>query len=38
VVTAAGKGGVVQTILAVPSALTVVPLPAVENALITPGG
>jgi hypothetical protein len=36
VVTASGKGGAVQAILPVPSALAVVPLPAVQNAPITP--
>jgi hypothetical protein len=37
VVTASGKGGSVQAILPVPSALTTVPLPAVQGGFITPG-
>ncbi len=38
VITTGGKGGALQSILAVPSALTAVPLPEVRNALIGPGG
>jgi Family of unknown function (DUF5719) len=37
VVTASGRGGAVQAILPVPSALTTVPLPAVQGTLITAG-
>ena len=37
VVTTSGRGGAVQSILPVPSALTVVPLPRVQGALVTPG-
>jgi uncharacterized protein DUF5719 len=36
VITGSGKGGVLQSILAVPSALGTVPLPGVRNALISP--
>jgi hypothetical protein len=36
VITASGKGGALQSILPVPSALTTVPLPAVRNALVGP--
>src|SRR5262249_61834272 len=36
VITGSGKGGVLQSILAVPSALATVPLPGVRNALISP--
>jgi hypothetical protein len=38
VITASGKGGALQSILPVPSALTTVPLPGVRGALISPGG
>ena len=37
VVTTSGRGGAVQSILPVPSALTVVPLPPVQGTLVTPG-
>ena len=37
VITGAGKGGALQSILPVPSALTTVPLPAVRAALVSPG-
>ena len=36
VITGSGRGGVLQSILAVPSALATVPLPGVRNALISP--
>ena len=36
VITASGKGGALQSILPVPSALTTVPLPAVRDALVSP--
>lgn len=36
VITASGKGGALQSILPVPSALTTVPLPRVRNTLISP--
>ena len=38
VVTTSGKGGSVESILPVPSALTVVPLPPVQGTLVTRGG
>jgi hypothetical protein len=38
VITSGGKGGGLESILPVPSALTTVPLPAVRNTLISPGG
>jgi len=38
VITTNGRGGVVESILPVPSALTVVRLPPVQGALVTPGG
>jgi len=38
VITTSGRGGAVESILPVPSALTVVPLPSVQGALVTPGG
>jgi Family of unknown function (DUF5719) len=38
VVMSSGKGGALQSILPVSSALTVVPLPDVQGTLITPGG
>jgi hypothetical protein len=38
VITTSGRGGAVESILPVPSALTVVPLPPVQGALVTPGG
>jgi Family of unknown function (DUF5719) len=38
VIAASGKGGALQSILPVPSALTTVPLPGVRNALISPAG
>jgi len=38
VIAASGKGGPVQSILPVASALTVVPLPPVQGTYITPGG
>jgi hypothetical protein len=37
VVMSSGKGGSLQSILPVFSALTVVPLPDVQGALVTPG-
>jgi Family of unknown function (DUF5719) len=37
VIISGGRGGVLQSILPVPSALTTVPLPTVRNALISPG-
>ncbi len=37
VVTTSGRGGAVESILPVPSALTVVPLPPVQGALVAPG-
>ncbi len=36
VITGSGKGGALQSILPVTSALTTVPLPAVRSALISP--
>lgn len=36
VITGSGKGGVLQSILPVPSALAMVPLPGARNALISP--
>lgn len=38
VIAGSGKGGALQSILPVPSALTSVPLPSVRNALISAGG
>jgi hypothetical protein len=38
VITTSGRGGAVESILPVPSALTVVPLPPVQGALVTRGG
>jgi hypothetical protein len=38
VITSGGKGGGLESIVPVPSALTTVPLPVVRNALISPGG
>jgi len=38
VITTSGRGGAVESILPVPSALTVVPLPPVQGALGAPGG
>jgi hypothetical protein len=38
VITTSGRGGAVESILPVPSALTVVPLPPVRGTLVTPGG
>jgi len=38
VITTSGRGGAVESILPVPSALTVVRLPPVQGALVTPGG
>jgi hypothetical protein len=38
VITTSGRGGAVESIQPVPSALTVVPLPPVQGALVTPGG
>jgi len=38
VISASGKGGALQTILPMASALTTVPLPAVRSALISPAG
>lgn len=38
VITTSGKGGAVESILPVPSALTVVPLPPVQGTLVTRGG
>jgi hypothetical protein len=38
VITTSGRGGAVESILAVPSALTVVPLPPVQGTLVTRGG
>jgi uncharacterized protein DUF5719 len=38
VITTSGRGGAVESILPVPSALTVVRLPPVQGALLTPGG
>ena len=38
VITTSGRGGAVESILPVPSALTVVPLPPVQGTLVTPGG
>ena len=38
VITSGGRGGALESILPVPSALTTVPLPVVRNALISPGG
>jgi hypothetical protein len=35
VITGAGRGGALQSILPVPSALTTVPLPAVRGALVS---
>jgi hypothetical protein len=38
VISASGKGGALQSILPMPSALTTVPLPGVRSALISPSG
>jgi len=38
VITTSGRGGAVESILPVPSALTVVPLPPVQGTLVTAGG
>jgi len=38
VITTSGRGGAVESILPVPSALTVVPLPPVQGTLVTRGG
>jgi hypothetical protein len=38
VTTTSGRGGAVESILPVPSALTVVPLPPVQGTLVTRGG
>jgi len=38
VITTGGRGGAVESILPVPSALTVVPLPPVQGTLVTRGG
>jgi hypothetical protein len=38
VITTSGRGGVVESITPVPSALTVVPLPPVQGTLVAPGG
>jgi len=38
VITTSGRGGAVESILPVPSALTVVPLPPVQSTLVTRGG
>jgi len=37
VVMSSGRGGALQSILPVASALTVVPLPGVQDELVTPG-
>ena len=38
VITTSGRGGAVESILPVPGALTVVPLPPVQGTLVAPGG